>query len=212
MNSSLFKELYRIINYCENQYESLKSGKSDGKEYCPNNCGVCIKRYYNYSISPENKKDYLSCTRMPYYYVKANFPRYVTETYFLMDWMFRNGRFGSEANVLSIGCGPCSEAYGFYYAQKQNKFNGICRYFGYDLMTGWNDVCDINKSLLCNDLFEYMVSFEDVYDMDVSVSNKIDCVFLNYMLSHMAHFNNDSIEVFVNKLVKFVLCNNIHTI
>ena len=70
----------------------------------------------------------------------------------------------------------------------------------------------INKSLLCNDLFEYMVSFEDVYDMDVSVSNKIDCVFLNYMLSHMAHFNNDSIEVFVNKLVKFVLCNNIHTI
>ena len=217
-NTTNYPELKSLIDFCKSKYQASVSPNPNCLfDYMrlqnTNDCPKCLSKYYNYLIPSNQKDDYLKCEPIKYYYVLYNFSRYVAETYYMFHWMFDKKRFNGFPTVISVGCGPCSEAYGFYFAMKQFGYqNERCRYFGFDLDDSWKVICDENQNILTTNTFEYSVEYKDVFSVDNNIASTTDCVILNYMLSHMAYFNHDDCQKFSDNLVSFVLNNNISTL
>lgn len=183
----------RNNNYCH----------SHGAQNC--NC-LCCLNHIQRSYAP---KFHYSCEWITYYYVLRFGNRFASEiTYFLNQFDFTNI---SKLNVVSLGCGPASELYGFIKSTTLRNFNVHLHFEGYDTNDIWDTTQNITKSILTK--YGHNINFhpknlfteyEDCFNGEPII------LVLNYVLSDVVKYHEKTErEEFISQLVSFIMHNNV---
>ena len=207
------QELLDLQNECLTRIQSHKTcGDScRNNTYClthsAQNCDcLCCLNHIQRSYDP---KFHYSCEWITYYYVLRFGNRFASEiAYFLNQFSFTNI---SKLNVVSLGCGPASELYGFIKSTTLRNFNVHLHFEGYDTNDIWESVQNITKSILTKyghdinfhskNLF---TEYEDCFNGESIV------LVLNYVLSDIVKYHVKSErEEFIDQLVSFILTYNV---
>lgn len=127
---------------------------------CPNNCpetGNCEQCLENVHYGIDGRT--YNCTNILSYYVGKYTYKYSSE----IGHVFNYPRFGvfQEYNILSLGCGPCTDYFGILNSITSNNRNIRLNYLGIDINNDWNPIHNWMRQRLGN---TYGVLTMDVFD------------------------------------------------
>ncbi|EPB8152961.1 hypothetical protein PTM93_02945 [Clostridium perfringens] len=193
--------LENLINYCNNMYSNAdtKHRCRDCNNDCKGSCESCLEL-----IHFGNNRRY-NCKNIINYYVCKYSYKYLSE----IGNIFYRQNFINEReklNIISIGCGPCTDLMGIKQYIENNDLTITLKYLGIDLNENWKDIHKFIKS----DFKEEDIDF--IYDDVFNVFNKednignYDILFLQYLISDMIKYNdNDSMNTFIDNLVEKII-------
>lgn len=117
-------------------------------------------------------------------------------------------------NVVSLGCGPGSEVYGFIKALRQKAPQIIMNYKGYDIVDVWNEVQQMSKVALAQTPHHIDFFNQNMFEaFEGFTEGNVDMLVLNYLLSDSQKYYNDSDKIkFIDEISRFVLYNNVSNI
>lgn len=212
------KEFSDLQNECLQRIVSHKKCESNcyNNHFCINNgckesdCSNCMN---NILHNPTPKIHYI-CKRITYYYVLRFFNRFASEISYLVDYLLPYIKKKTDLYIVSLGCGPGSEIYGFLKSLKDKYPNITLHYEGHDLEKCWETVQGISKNSLANLNHDINFYSTDIFlDFHGFGNNHIDCLILNYVLSDaIKYLTNVQKTKFINDIVDFVLKNNVRNI
>lgn len=217
------QELLSLLEECLNRYrydscQACDSGSCKLGLYCAEhnciegNCESCMNHIQR-AVSPDF---HYSCERITYHYVLRFFNRFASEIAYIMDSTVPGYLQGkTRLNVVSLGCGPGSEVYGFIKSLREKSPEIVLHYKGYDLNNVWDSVQKMSTSTLSQT--PHVIEFYNV-DMFKSFTRfdggEVDFLVLNYILSDYQkyHNNNDDKSKFINEIVHFIIENKVSNI
>lgn len=179
---------------------------SHGCDEC--DCSACLK-HIQWGNPPSF---HYECEKITYHYVLRFFNRFASEiSYFLNQCNFASVK---EFNVISLGCGPASELYGFIKSIYSRFPHVKLNFEGYDMNPNWERVQNITKDLLAKYGLNINFHCKDIFTDYVDVfHNKPSILVLNYVLSDIAKFKNkETKELFVSQLTHFIHSHNIRVV
>lgn len=209
------EKLSNLINKCLPLYK--------GREACDNcvNNKKCQTKEsckcYDSCIYPLHRNNNCShvynCKNMALNYVIKHFYRFASEIAYAFRFIFNleKENWKDTINVVSLGCGPCSELYGIVDELERQGSDLNVNYRGFDLNDIWSDIWNLNKEI-CNDHelnFHNCDTFEYYND---NPNSHIDVLVLNYLISDIARKKGDDKTAFLDKLVNFIDQNDIRYI
>ena len=165
---------------------------------CPNecpetgNCEQCLENVH-YGIGGRT----YNCTNILNYYIGKYTYKYSSE----IGHVFNYQRFGNfqEYNVLSLGCGPCTDYFGISNSISNNNRNIDLNYLGIDINRDWNPVHNWIDGRSNNN---YDILYMDVFDFLANPAQHLNgyvpnIVIVNYLISDLIKAGYD-IDTFVN--------------
>ena len=214
------EELDRLLEFCKEAYnqrpceedKSKCSGNKRCETKCSANCDGCLQDIHNRSNS---KLDY-ACEYQTYFYVMKFFYRYASEIGIVLHENLQDLLPKDQVNIVSIGCGPSSELYGFLAFLIANGKDGNINYWGFDVNSTWTTVQHKNQNILSR--FSVIYSDNDGFDF-IRNHKEIDLLILNYILSDLTRRNDSSAiagfisrleEIIRDKQVRYILINDIY--
>lgn len=214
------KEFLDFLSECQVQYNSCTPCTSN----CPNNhyckanggqmskCNLCIFHI----LWAKHPSFTYGCPKITYHYTLRFFSRFASEIAYIINSIKPNYfKDKTKLNVVSLGCGPGSEVYGFIQALRMKAPHVKLDYQGYDQNIIWKNVQDISKDKLSqsghhiefysNDMFNDFVGFN---------GDGVDLLVMNYLLSDVQKFSNNvgQMEQFLSSVAFFVIMNNVRNI
>lgn len=215
------KELTELFSVCLNRYKNCAPCDSDTCQlgfYCrANNClqGQCDRcmNHIQWDASPQF---HYSCSKITFQYILRFFNRFASEiAYFVASIKSDYLREKIKLNVVSLGCGPGSEVYGFIKALRVIAPHIILDYQGFDLNDVWREAQQISKAVLSKTphLIEFylMNMFGGFHGFS---EGKVDFLVLNYLLSDSQkyyHSDEDKIK-FIDEIAQFVFDHDVKNI
>lgn len=214
------KEYCDLLTECLERYNGC--APCDGNSCTPSfyciahNCnkGKC-DRCLNHIQWDSSPTFHYSCKRITYHYVLRFFNRFASEIAYIVgslkdDYL----RDRKSLNVVSLGCGPGSEVYGFIHALRLKAPHIVMNYQGYDLNSVWSDVQQISKRVLSST--QHQVEFFNL-NMFGAYSGfregACDMLVLNYLLSDaLKYYTDQTKERFVEDIAQFVFENDVKNI
>ena len=177
------------------------------KEYCTGNCQDCLKNIHFQNSGFHREYD---CPHMAdCYYCKYAY-RYASEIVYGLEVfkkVFKNNFDYNELNVLSVGCGPCTDLAGIDFLRNTGelKFNRL-NYVGVDPLVNvwgqiWDDIqnCYDGINILPQDIFQYVIQDNWVPDI----------IIFQYVLSDMRKISDKGqILEFINDMANFINSHN----
>lgn len=117
-----------LVEYCDIEFDQ---GNPCNNHACaaPKNCVNCLAAIHNGS-----GRDY-DCNNMISHYVCTYIYKYSSEVAHLFRH-FNNFQNMEQLDILSIGCGPCSDLFAAHHTFDEKEIN----YHGFDLNTRWQPV------------------------------------------------------------------------
>jgi hypothetical protein len=111
-------------------------------------------------------------------------------------------------NILSLGCGPCTDFFGILNSIANNNGNIRLNYLGIDINTDWNPIHNWMRQRNGN---SYGVLTMDVFDFLANPAQYLEhyvpnIIVVNYLLSDLIKAGRD-IDVFVNQLEENIFRN-----
>ena len=163
--------LNELTKICDERYRSHHCESCSYSFYCPHDCEKCLEFIHFPQNAPIERK--YDCKRMMDYYVCKYAHKYTSELIYAF-LMLRDLRTRRHINVLSIGCGPCTDLLALDYLVSNGKYDvstidyrgveintEIWRNIHYDLFNmipqGWGfeiiseDICNYIDILLRQD-------------------------------------------------------------
>lgn len=191
--------LNEIIHDCNEKY-ILADGKEC--ENCENNCYGNCSRFLQ-EIHYGNKTRY-SCDKIMYFYLPKYGYRYAYEIErLLQDYLYDIKRFES-LNILSIGCGPCTELFGL--ANICDSHNKPVKYEGIDLNKKWENIHRLIKEKFSSNI-TLRFYYKDIFDFINHLNSekkvlKINIVIFQYVISDIIKYKSrEEVCIFLRKLV-----------
>ena len=190
----MFKE---IIKYSDNQYDKKNKFCTNEQQNCYRSC-IQPKLYLE-------KGDYKECPNMVYYYFCKYGYKFVSEIYYLLDYIDKENLRLNDLptyNVLSLGCGPCTELFGLLEYIDRKNLNKKINYLGIDKLKSWvniHELVDKKLSEINFDIFNIDLNdFLEFYKSNIkkSILNEKEgmwtpnILFLNYLISDLERENN----------------------
>ena len=176
------------------------------RDYCTGNCQDCLRDIHFRNNDFHREYD---CPHMAdCYYCKYAY-KYASEIVYALRW-FGNILNKKELDVLSIGCGPCTDLAGIDFLRNTgelqiNKLN----YVGVDHLDKvwghiWNDIqnCYEGVNIFPQDIFQYLYYLVQ--------SNWVpDLIIFQYVFSDMCK-NSDKGQIleFINDMANFINSHN----
>lgn len=214
------QELTTLFQECINRYGSCLPCDRDSCKlgfYCTaHNCslGICdsCMNHIQRAASPDF---HYACAKITYHYVLRFFNRFSSEIAYIMNSAKSSYLQGkTQLNVVSLGCGPGSEVYGFIKSLRLKAPQIVLNYKGYDLNTVWSDVQQLSVGALSQT--PHRIEF---YNMNMFGAftgfdkGEVDILVLNYLLSDSQKYYNDTDKLkFINEIVHFIIENNVSNI
>lgn len=211
------KEFVDFLSECQKQYVNCEPCNTN----CPHNfycttceCQLATCNRCMYHIQWANPPSFTySCKKITFHYVLRFLNRFASEIAYAMA----KYNFGSikKYNVVSLGCGPGSEAYGLVRVLKARKLPITLDYQGYDLNGVWKTVQDISESNLSKTGHKIQFYKKDLFNDFVGFNREsVDLLILNYLLSDVEKFANNigQKQSFIADLTWFVIMNDVHNI
>lgn len=192
-----------LINYCNELYSNADTECrcEDCNNDCKGSCEKCLD-----SIHFGDNRRYNCMNSMNYYVCKYSY-KYLSE---IANIFYRNDFIDSkeQVNIISIGCGPCTDLMGIEQYIDNNSLDIKIKYRGIDLNDNWKYIHRFIK----RDLNEYDIKFlyDDVFNV-FNTSKKIgkyDILFLQYLISDMVKYNDENtMNLFIDNLVNKIIFN-----
>lgn len=219
-DSTEMVEFTNLLSGCLDAYNSLAPCDSNTCEsgfFCiANNCakGRCDRCLNHIQWHPSPSFHY-SCPRITFHYVLRFFNRFASEiAYVVLNLKDDYLRAKTSLNVVSLGCGPGSEVYGFIGALRNKAPHIVLNYQGFDLNSAWGTVQQMSKNVLA--ATPHRIDFYDLNMFGAYVGfqgGDCDMLVLNYLLSDAQKYYTDSIKVkFLEDIAQFVFKNNVRNI
>lgn len=200
-----------IVHACNANYLTF-----DEKECknCDNSCNGDCGRYLQ-EIHYGNKERY-SCGRVMSYYMPKYAYRYAFEIEQLFKLKMDQIKNLDSLNILSVGCGPCTELLGITnlsnFVQKPIKYNGI------DLNGKWEKIHLILRDKLIHEI-SLNYHYEDIFDFinKINPQKKVlqsNILIFQYVISDIIKYKSIT-EVYVfmqnlfDKIVEYLPKNSI---
>lgn len=215
------QELTKLMSECLEQYNACAPCNGNTCKlnfYCTANscahsrCDKCMN-HIQWSSHPQF---HYSCERITYQYVLRFFNRFASEIAYLVASMSNSYLKGkTKLKVVSLGCGPGSEVYGFIKALRTKAPHVVLDYQGFDLNDIWTSVQMMSKSVLSQT--RHNIEFHNLNmfgAFEGSPDGNIDILVLNYLLSDAQkfYFNDDSRIKFIEEIAQFVINNGVKSI
>lgn len=200
-----------ILEYCNDDYSNGNHVCADcthpGK--CPGNCAECLRQIHFEAGIPGKRHSYDCRNLVDFYVCKYSF-KYTSEIIYALKEV--TGFFDEKEilNVLSIGCGPCTDLFALDYMKDQGVFKfDKMNYIGVDPLDIWERIHEkIKKSADDIDGINVRFEYEEIQDFLPSLIEEnveADIIIMNYLLSdfHKYHEKAKVID-FLNKLVYYI--------
>lgn len=212
------KELSDLQSEC---LRRIESHNKCGENCCNNHFCIkkgceesdCSKCMNNIQRDTDPKIHY-ACSRITYYYVLRFFNRFASEISYLVDYLIPNIIKRTDLYIVSLGCGPGSEIYGFLKSLNDKHSNITLHYEGHDLERCWATVQDISKKYL--ESLNHDINFYNTdmfFDFHGFNNNQIDFLILNYVFSDaVKYLTKNQKTKLINDIIDFVLQNNVRNI
>lgn len=213
--------LTELVRLCDERYQSHRCESCSYGIYCPHDCGKCLEYIHFPQRAPAERK--YDCKRMMDYYVCKYAHKYTSELIYAFS-MLRNLQMKRHLNILSIGCGPCTDLLALDYLQKKRTYSfSTIDYCGVELNTGiWSNIyddifsmvpCDWGVKIISDDICNYI-------EILLQQSWKPNLIVLQYVFSDMhKHTPPQMIENMIKSLAQYVdscandtyvVCNDIN--
>lgn len=201
--------LKKILEYCNNDYinDEYICKNCNHPKKCPGKCEECLRQIHFKADEAGNRHSYDCKNLMDYYVCKYSF-KYTSE----MCYAFKEIRElvckEKNLNVLSIGCGPCTDLFALDCMKKQGTYcYREINYIGIDPLEKWERIHDfikynVNDINLC---FKYK-KIQKILPKLFEKEFRSDIIIMNYLLSDF-HKYQGSAEVidFLNYLVYYII-------
>lgn len=214
------QEFTQLLTDCLNQHGNCGTclgGNCPNSFYCMGNnypigkCDGCLN-HIQWNLSPQF---HYSCEKITYHYVLRFFNRFASEIAYAactLNGAYLNGK--QCLNVVSLGCGPGSEVYGFIYALRRKAPHIALNYQGYDMNSIWANVQQMSRNALAGTPHNI-----DFYSMNMFAAypgfqgGGCDMLVLNYLLSDAQKYYTDAVKIqFLKEIAQFVYLNGIKNI
>lgn len=213
------KEFSNLQNECLQLIESHNKCENNccNNHFCINNgckesdCSNCM---YNILHNP-NPQIHYSCNRITYYYVLRFFNRFASEISHLIDLFVPHiNKTITDIYIVSLGCGPGTEIYGFLKSLNDTHPNIKLHYEGHDLEKSGETVQNISKRCLSN--MNHNINFysTDMFaDFHGFNNDYINFLILNYVLSDaVKYLTKEQKTNFIDNIVGFIIDNNVRNV
>lgn len=211
--SGRMKEFVDIQVQCLGRMQALPAcgGICPNNHYCTSHgCveGDCSKCLTHIHWDPSPSFHY-NCERITYQYFLRFAARYASEIAYCVNQIpFENHQ---DINIVSLGCGPGTEIFGFLKAFQLHGANTTLNYEGYDLEGCWKPVQNLVKNNLLPT--SHIINFNnaDIFQTFNGFPNgQSTMLVLNYVLSDVSKYGNElNSWIFIDKIASFILSHSI---
>lgn len=203
-----------MLEYCKNDYSNKNRACTDCNHpcECPGDCSVCLYQIHYKHSDPGARHSY-NCRFLSDYYVCRYSFKYTSEIiYALHQNEVSYLQDKSKLNVLSIGCGPCTDLFALDCLSNAHEYNfDKLKYIGVDLLKDtWERLHNEIKGYSQNDS-EIITGFaynniNNVIPILIDKEFKADLIIMNYLLSDFHKYGGEiSVLDFLNKLVYYIV-------
>ena len=213
--------LNELVQLCDEHYQSHYCETCSYGINCPHNCEKCLE-YIHFPQRAPVKRLY-DCKRMADFYVCKYAHKYTSELVYAL-LMLCNLECRRHLNVLSIGCGPCTDLLALDYLVKEGNYcASSIDYHGIEINTEiWSNIYDDYHDLIPHN-WSFNIISEDICDYIDSMIQydwRPDLILLQYVFSDMhKHTEPQKIYVMIESLARYidscerntyVVCNDIN--
>lgn len=213
--------LAKLVQLCHNRYSKSKCFSCSYQEHCPRDCSLCLHYIHSPQYAPAPRK--YDCGRMSDFYVCKYAHKYTSEMYRALRACNRL-RKKDKLNVLSIGCGPCTDLLALDLLKSNEEFVfSKLEYKGIELDPSiWANVHQDLGSLLPAE-YSVEVIQADACSYISELSSWFwtpDVIIFQYVFSDMSKHSGDTairsmikeLELYIKKCAPstYVICNDIN--
>ena len=210
-----------LVRLCDERYRSHQCSSCSYGINCPHSCEKCLEYVHFPKKAPVERK--YDCEHMADYYVCKYAHKYTSELIYAFS-MLRDLQTKRHLNVLSVGCGPCTDLLALNYLVIEGTYSfTTIDYRGVEInIEVWRNIYDDVASLMP---FGWSVSIipEDIccyIDDLLQDSWKPDLIVMQYVFSDMhKHTQSQMIDAMITSLAQYVdscekntyiVCNDIN--
>ena len=203
-----------MLEYCKDDYSNKNRACTDCNHTCecPGDCSVCLYQIHYKHSEPGARHSY-NCRFLSDYYVCKYSFKYTSEIiYALHQDEVSYLQDKSKLNVLSIGCGPCTDLFALDCLSNAHEYNfDKLEYIGVDLLPQpWGRLHNEIKGYYANDpKFNANFCYKDIKNVIpvlISQKFKFHLIIMNYLLSDFHKYGGEiSVLDFLNKLVYYIV-------
>jgi len=192
-----------VLKYCSRNY-NRRQKCPDCQNVCQGSCECCLNAIHFCKIyRPYN------CTNIANYYTCKYSCKYSSEIDILLSKL-KSLKSYDSFNVLSIGCGPCTDLMGLYRYIKCENIDRELTYMGFDMNPIWKSIHLFIISLFESNYsvkirFSYSDACISIPRLDLSkITWRPNILILQYVLSDM-NKSGVSIKDFINNLIEKII-------
>ncbi len=199
-----------VINYCNNEFSNKDTSNMCSKKchkICKSSCKKCLEDIH---YKNENKRRY-DCENMINYYVCTYSYKYASE---IERAICSNKEIAKleKYNILSIGCGPCTDLFGIINYIKNYEKDSMVKYCGIDLNKSWEPIHNcISEFIIDKNEIKCKFLYSDIFEIIEQINFeekkwKPNLLIFQYVISDMEKHNNEAdIESFLDKIIDDII-------
>lgn len=197
--------IHDLYQFCDSKYVSEGRCTDCENEKCQGDCCKCLE-----DIHARRQNRRYDCDNITYCYVCKHLYRYASEIEYLLQ-AARSIVKSKEWNIVSIGCGPSSELFGFLGFRERQGLGANIHYNGLDLNNAWKPIHkQISKMASSEAFLDVTYNYVDAFDYLMaykpkSESTRYNFLVMQYLISDMQQHNMD-IRSFLEKVVDHIIC------
>jgi hypothetical protein len=212
MKNTIFEEL---IKYCDQYYQENKHQGYKCINHCSHdnaNCsGFCSSCMEELTWNKANGRTNYNCENLTAYYVCKFLNRFSSEIYHAINSSFIAEKLINfeKFNILSLGCGPCSDVIAFDTFNITNMSKPVDIYYrGIDIAKSWQYIHQKLKKLAEeNNYTEPLFSYSDVFKKikDGPIKDVNILVVQNLISTFKRTGSDEKLSDFINNLTENVI-------
>ncbi|AZT89235.1 hypothetical protein ELD05_00220 [Caldicellulosiruptor changbaiensis] len=183
--------VYDVMRIAKENHSSVCVRYSNSFYQRKSTCEKCLPKVHFGRKNNSNVRDY-DCKNMIYYYCGRYSLKHAGEIFMLLEQI--NSRLPDNPRILSVGCGPCTDLFGFEAYYRKYKPKSMIEYHGFEKSMLWNEVHRFiiqhgKKHKLARVEVTYMDAINEFHKIeDIMRCEKPNIISFQYVLSDMAKY------------------------
>ncbi len=149
----------------------------------------CLNEIYQHDTNPSGRLRY-NCNKLVHHYLYRQLDKQASEMLVALREINDTISSFSEFNVISFGCGPCTELIALDYYNQENGYNKNINYMGIDIEPSWEIIHTKINEFIKQEHYniDFKCSFGDATDINFLenlLNDNINIIVLNYIVSSL---------------------------